>query len=158
VINPLPNKKLADVNIRFAPRPKQIPRRTKRAAMRQLLPSFPAKKTSRNDVVHLLFGLYNSIVPIVNLIKLPMQVSIEDLKPFHNFLEVNVGIFSMEKELFGIAELEVVGGVERKKDGRLEVAISVLEVVHVGGEHIGEVSHDHGDILQCLMLCLGVHD
>lgn len=64
----------------------------------------------------------------------------------------------MKEELLGIAELEVVRSIEGKEDCGFEVAGLVLEVLHVGGEHVGEIFHDHGDVLQGLMFCLCVHD
>lgn len=64
----------------------------------------------------------------------------------------------MEEQLFWIAELEVVGGIEREKHSGFEVAGLVLEVLHVGGEHVGQVLHYHWDVLKSLVLGLRVHD
>jgi hypothetical protein len=123
----------------------------------ELLPSFSSQKTSGNDVVNLLFCFDHSVVSVVDFIELSMQVAIENLQPFYYFLQINIGIFCVEKQLFGIAELKIVGAIKGEEDGRLKVTILILEVLHVGGEHVGEISHYHWNILKCLMLGFGVH-
>ena len=53
--------------------------------------------------------------------------------------------------------MKIIRTIEGKEDGRFEIAILIFEVLHVGGEHIGEISHYHGDVLKGLMLGFGVH-
>ncbi len=80
--------------------------------MRQLLPTFPPKEPSRNDIVHLFLSFHHSVVSAVCVIELSMQICIEDLKPFNNLLQVDVCILSVKQKLFGVTELEVIGCVE----------------------------------------------
>lgn len=87
-----------------------------------------------------------------------MQIAVEDLQPFHQLLQIHISILCMEEQLFGIAELEVVGGIEGQKHSGFEVAGLVLEMLHVGCEHVGQVFHYHRNILKSLVLGFGVHD
>lgn len=86
-----------------------------------------------------------------------MKIPIENLESLYYFFQVDVGIFSMQKELFGIAELEIIGSIEGKENGRLEIACFFFKVLHVGCEHIGEILHDHRYVLKGLVLGFGVH-
>lgn len=63
----------------------------------------------------------------------------------------------MEQQLFGVTKLKVIVAIKGEKDGRFEVACFVFEMLHVSCEHIGEVLHYHGDVLEGLMLGFGVH-
>lgn len=157
MVDLLPDEQLADVDVGLAPRPEEVPGTAQRTAVGQLLPFLPAQEASGDDVVHLFLGLDHSVVAIVGLVELPVQIAVEDLQSFHQLLQVDIGVLGVEEELLGVAELEVVGGVEGQEDCGLEVAGLVLEVLLVGGEHVGQVLHDHRDVLQRLVLRLRVH-